>query len=86
MLRSRKGTGTARGLLIILVLLISLVPSGGRAIVINNGLAPPNPENVIDYDICCHEGAHVFNDSLGAPTTVALVDAGFISTGALTRS
>ncbi len=69
-----------RTLLIAMVGLLVTLPGVANAaqIVINNGLAPPNPENVIDHATYSSDDVYVRNSSLGDPTEVVLVDGGAV--------
>jgi hypothetical protein len=60
-----------------------LLTSAAAALVINNGLAPPNPANVINTVI--PEAVFVYDSGSGAPTTVELVDGGQIGDAAWER-
>ena len=58
------------------VLWMSTLAGPATALIINNGLAPPNPENVIDSDLGSSTTVFVENSPAGDPTIVALVDGG----------
>lgn len=60
--------------LLVFALLTAVTSSPAGALLINNGLAPPNPANVIDTLIL--EPVVVRDSGSGAPTTVELVDGG----------
>ena len=62
-------------------LLLAAAPAS--AIIINNGLAPPNPANVINTVI--PESVLVYDSGSGAPTTVELVDGGQVGDVGLER-
>jgi hypothetical protein len=78
--------------LFLLAVLLVAVPTHADTIMINNGLAPPTPANVIDYftldnvyvrNVGCPPGwPSVFPTdpcpSPGAPTEVVVVDGGFV--------
>jgi len=57
-------------------------PAKSGVIVIDNGLAPPNPENVIDADNSFPgDFVRIYDSPGGFPTTVEIVDGGFVYYG-----
>jgi hypothetical protein len=58
------------------LVLASAAPVGAITIVINNGLAPPNPDNVIDSDLGQTTNVAVQDFQPGDPTSVELVVGG----------
>jgi len=82
----------ATGLMTAIAFWIATIPAGAEIIVINNGLAPPNPANVIDADNSFPDTVYVQNvgcdvtvaypcEAPGSPTSVELVDGGSVGGG-----
>lgn len=67
-------------MILVLAVAILVAPLAARGIVIDNGLAPPNPANVIDATNSVSLAVLYVGDSAaGSPTTVAVVAGGSVS-------